>query len=371
MLKMWTARELEALLGIVNVDEERDRAERALQMLRGSIAPPPPGVLFTGSEPAEVPHIMDLIKSAWELGFSEISMTTGGERLSRDRGYLQLLVDSHLHTAVMRYPGEGEALQTLRAAISNFRRIRMAPDSTFRRLQPVCLSTLLIVNLNGTSREEVAEGSLSFALKNQDVVRGVLFVTRGGGKDARRLIEGALGLKEGELIGPRDLSHLFRLSSLLKGSPYPSRLPPAEYLSGTILVSDGEMYSPLTRIIRWWKLKEDVERLLEEAENTPLTAFRARLGGIKLKTRLKRYIEWEELPSGVDSRLFLEILWDIIQHPGKGTIADLLWHSIAVALVDLSVEIPREGCPAVAVDEDLRIVPVCDGLDRYLKEVVR
>lgn len=370
MLKTWTARELEALLGIVNVDGGRERAENALRRLRGDISPPPPGVLFTGDEPAEAPYIIDLLKSAWELGFSEIAMTTGGERLSRDRGYLQLLVDSHLHTAVMSYsPGE-EALQTLKEAISNFRRIRMAPDPTFRRFQPPCLSTLLVVNLNTTSPESVVKNALSFSLENQDVVRGVLFVSRGGGREARRLVEGALGLKGEELIGPQDLIHLFRLTSILKGAPCPSRLPPTEYLCGTILVSDGESYSPLTRIIQWWRLREDVEKLLEESGGVPLTAFRARLGGIKLKNRLRGYINWGDLPAGMDGRLFLEILWDIIQHPGKGTVADLLWHCLVIGILDLSVEVPPEKCPAVTLDEEHNIIPVCGDADTYLKEVI-
>ncbi|MCD6383359.1 MAG: hypothetical protein J7L88_02730, partial [Thermoplasmata archaeon] len=306
--------------------------------------------------------------------FTEIAITSSGRPFFKNRVLLQQLVDAHLHTVILftrpaplgKYENDVE-FEVLRGAIDNFRRIRMVSDVMFRRVQPKALSTVLLLPLQGEVDGEAIRGPMGFALANQDVIRAVIYVAGEGVSQERVIkeIEKYDGVGGEDFIGAEDLSHLLKLSSLLKSTAYPSLYPPKECFRAALLLLDGEGYSPITKIMRWWDLKKDVEKLLTEAKGLPITTFRARLGGIKLKMILKRYINVEELPPGIDERIFIDLIWEIIQHPEKGTIADLMWHSLLLCVVDPTQE--ADKCPIGYVEEDLSVVPFLKNAKEFIE----
>ena len=136
-----------------------------LRMLRERKPVPVPAVQFSGGEPTLRDDLVELVRTARELGFVQVQIATNGIRFAKDPALARRLCDAGLGTVYLHFDGISRAtnpcLKTHRQAIRN-----LAKAGHFVVLVPTIIK--------GKNDHEIG-GIIRFAAENNTVVRGINF----------------------------------------------------------------------------------------------------------------------------------------------------------------------------------------------------
>ncbi len=73
-----------------------DDIVRMMQVLRSQKPVPAPAVQFSGGEPTMREDLVDIIRTAKQMGFPQVQIASNGVRIANEPGYAQKLKDSGL-----------------------------------------------------------------------------------------------------------------------------------------------------------------------------------------------------------------------------------------------------------------------------------
>ncbi|TAJ44765.1 tetraether lipid synthase Tes [Methanofollis fontis] len=136
-----------------------------MTMLRDEKPVPPPAVQFSGGEPTLHKDLLEIIRKAKELGFSQVQMASNGIKLAKDVEFVRKLKEAGLSTLYLHFDGvtpeTNHILPTSLKAVEN--------------CEKVGLGVVLVPTvINGRNDSELG-AILKFAAKHISVVRGVNF----------------------------------------------------------------------------------------------------------------------------------------------------------------------------------------------------
>jgi uncharacterized radical SAM superfamily Fe-S cluster-containing enzyme len=142
-----------------------DQIVGMMTMLRNEKPVPPPAVQFSGGEPTMRDDLVEIIKKAKELGFSQVQIATNGIKIAKDPQYVQKLKDAGLSTIYLHFDGvTKETNPILRTSLK-------AVEYCEKTGMGVVLVPTVI---NGQNDHEVG-AILKYAAEHIKVVRGVNF----------------------------------------------------------------------------------------------------------------------------------------------------------------------------------------------------
>ncbi|MDI6719389.1 MAG: radical SAM protein [Methanomicrobiales archaeon] len=136
-----------------------------MQLLRSEKPVPPPAVQLSGGEPTMREDLLDIIKKAKEVGFSQVQLATNGIRLANEPDFVGALKESGLSTVYLHFDG------ITKETDPHYRKHMQAVENCSREHMGVVLVPTVI---NGKNDHEVG-GIIRYAAEHIDVVRGVNF----------------------------------------------------------------------------------------------------------------------------------------------------------------------------------------------------
>lgn len=142
-----------------------DQIVEMMTMLRNEKPVPPPAVQFSGGEPTMRDDLVEIIKKAKELGFSQVQVATNGIKIAKDPQYVQNLKDAGLSTIYLHFDGVTEETNPI------LRTSLKAVEYCEKNGMGVVLVPTVI---NGQNDHEVG-AILKYAAEHIKVVRGVNF----------------------------------------------------------------------------------------------------------------------------------------------------------------------------------------------------
>ncbi|MDR3102773.1 MAG: radical SAM protein [Methanocalculaceae archaeon] len=136
------------------------------QLLRSEEPVPCPAVQLAGGEPTLRDDLIEIIKKAKELGFSQVQVASNGVKFAQDPEFAKQLRDAGLSTVYLHFDGvTGDTNSLLEKtslpAIENCRKTGLG-------------IVLVPTIINGKNDHEIG-AIIKFAAKNIDVIRGINF----------------------------------------------------------------------------------------------------------------------------------------------------------------------------------------------------
>ncbi len=142
-----------------------DEIVAMMQLLRDQKPVPAPAVQFSGGEPTMRDDLVQIVKKAQEMGFSQIQIATNGIKIAQNPGLAKDLKDAGTSTLYLHFDGVTRQTNSL-IKISR----KVIEHCREANLGIVLVPTII----NGRNDHEVGD-IIRFAADNVDVVRGVNF----------------------------------------------------------------------------------------------------------------------------------------------------------------------------------------------------
>ncbi|KYC54439.1 MAG: molybdenum cofactor biosynthesis protein A [Candidatus Methanofastidiosum methylothiophilum] len=149
--------------------------EEVINLLQklASIKPNPPfAIQFSGGEPTMREDLPDLIRSAKEMGFSQIQVATNGKRFSKERDYLDKIIKAGINTYYLQFDG------LTYESYKKFRGYDTLPEKkkAIQNLRELGETSVVLVPTvsKGINDHEIGD-IIYFGRDNFDVIRGINF----------------------------------------------------------------------------------------------------------------------------------------------------------------------------------------------------
>ncbi len=142
-----------------------DQIVGMLKVLRDQKPVPAPAVQFSGGEPTMRDDLMELIRSAKELGFPQVQVATNGIKLAKDVGYVQELKDAGLSTLYLHFDGISPE--------TNFK--LKSDEKAIENCEKVGVGIVLVPTIIRGRNDHEAGAIIRFAADHIRVIRGVNF----------------------------------------------------------------------------------------------------------------------------------------------------------------------------------------------------
>jgi uncharacterized radical SAM superfamily Fe-S cluster-containing enzyme len=136
-----------------------------LKLLREQKPVPAPAVQFSGGEPTMREDLMEIIRSAKELGFPQVQIATNGIKLARDISYAEELKDAGLSTVYLHF--DGVTRQT------NFK--LKTDEKAVEHCEKVGLGVVLVPTIIRGRNDHEAGAIIRYAADHIRAIRGVNF----------------------------------------------------------------------------------------------------------------------------------------------------------------------------------------------------
>jgi uncharacterized radical SAM superfamily Fe-S cluster-containing enzyme len=136
-----------------------------LKLLREQKPVPAPAVQFSGGEPTMREDLMEIIRSAKELGFPQVQIATNGIKLARDISYAEDLKDAGLSTVYLHF--DGVTRQT------NFK--LKTDEKAVEHCEKVGLGVVLVPTIIRGRNDHEAGAIIRYAADHIRAIRGVNF----------------------------------------------------------------------------------------------------------------------------------------------------------------------------------------------------
>ncbi len=366
-----------------------EQVTRMLTMLREQRPVPTPAVQFSGGEPTIYPKFIESVAKAKELGFSQIQAATNGIMFAKNPDFLEKARDAGLNTIYLQFDGLKDEiymasrgvplLETKLKVIENVRKLEGRKPSI------VFVPTIV----KGINDDQVGE-IFRFALKNIDVVRGINFqpVAFTGRIDqeerakhrytlpdlVKGLVQQSNGqLKEEDFYPVPAVVPISTLVSSLVGRPQVTfTTHPHCGLATYLFVQNENTVVPLTQFV-------DVEPLFKDLYELSIKADKAKVKlpyKVKALNTLKKHIDKDKTPEGLDLTKFLKMLNTVFGDASKQSLAKFSWNMMFVGGMHFqdayNYDIERvKRCAIHYTTPDDRIIPFCayNGGPTYRTEI--
>jgi len=364
-----------------------EQVVKMLTMLREERPVPTPAVQFSGGEPTIYPRFADVIKKAKELGFSQIQAASNGIRFAKEPEFLREAVDAGLNTIYLQFDGltddiymasRGAPLvETKKKVIENVRKLQKKPS--------IVLVPTIVKGINDDQVGEI----FRFAVENIDVIRGINYqpVAFTGRIDQDERAKQRYTLPD--LV--KDLEKQTGKVTKADFYPVPSVVPVSTLISALLgeskvtftthphcglatylFVQDQDHIIPLTRFV-------DVEPLFKELYALSLKADKAKVKfpqKVKAFNILKKYIDKDKAPEGLDLVKFLQMMNTVLGDSSKKSLSEFSWNMMFVGGMHFqdgyNYDIERvKRCAIHYTTPDNRIIPFCayNGGPTYRTEI--
>ncbi|MFA5312048.1 MAG: radical SAM protein [Methanomassiliicoccales archaeon] len=361
---------------------------KMLENLRAERPVPCPAVQFSGGEPTIYPQFVDVMAKAKELGFSQIQVATNGIRFAEDREFLKQSVDAGLNTIYLQFDGLKDEIY-MQSRGKKLLAVKKKVIENVRSLEKKPSIVLVPTIVKGLNSEDIGD-IFRFALENRDVVRGINFqpvaftgrINQEERKAGRFTLPDLAKELEKQTNGQIKKSDWYPVPSVVPISTLASALlgenkvtftaHPHCGLATYLFVNDKNEVVPLTHFV-------DVENLFKELYDISVKAEKSMVKfPMKLKAynALKKNIDEDKMPEGLDMKMFLGLLQSVLGDSTKKTLAKFSWNMMFIGGMhfqdsyNYDIERVKRCCIHYAVP-DGRIIPFCayNGGPTYRTEV--
>jgi len=321
---------------------------KMLRVLREERPVPTPAVQFSGGEPTIYPHFLDAIKKASTMGFVQVQVATNGIRFSKEPEFLKAAAEAGLNSIYLQFDGLREDIY-ISARGKPLLNIKQQVIENLRKFDPHPSVILVPTLVRGINDDQVWP-IVQFGLQNLDIIRGINFqpVAFSGrisqeerehqrytlsdlAIDIERQSNGAI--KRSDWYSVPVVSVVSDLVGAIVGKKYVTfTTHPHCGIATYIFVNkkDGKI-TPITRFIDVTSLFREMRKLanwMEKHQGKFLSKFRVKLRAYKL---LKNYIPKDNLPEGMNRRLFLKLLIGVFSDKTKTALAKFSWDMLLVS----------------------------------------
>jgi 7,8-dihydro-6-hydroxymethylpterin dimethyltransferase len=136
-----------------------------MRLLRNEKPVPPPAVQLSGGEPTIRMDLLDIIRKAKEVGFSQVQIASNGIRIANDPAYVRALKESGLSTVYLHFDGVTEETDPY------VKKHMQAVDNCTKEGLGIVLVPTIIRGRN----DHEAGAIIAYAAEHNAVVRGVNF----------------------------------------------------------------------------------------------------------------------------------------------------------------------------------------------------
>jgi len=365
-----------------------EQVVRMMETLRAERPVPAPAIQFSGGEPTIYPRFFDVIRKAKELGFAQIQIATNGIKLAEDPEFAKKCAEAGLNTIYLQFDGMTDEIY-MKTRARPMVEVKMKAVENVRKVPDHRPSIVLVPTLVKGFNDHQVGDIIKFAVKNRDVVRGVNIqpVAFTGRIDQREREEGRYTIPD--LI--HDVEKQTDYATAEDWYPVPTVVPISTYASALLGVNkvtftthphcgmatywfvnnDGTVI-PLTRFV-------DVEGLFKElyelSKKTEGATF-PKLSLLKARKILKNHLDESEMPEGLTTNNFLQILTNVFNNETKTGLAKFSWNMMLVSSMhfqdNYNYDIERvKRCGIHYVVPDGRIIPFCayNGGPTYREEI--
>jgi len=356
-------------------EPSKEQIRMMMQTLLNEKPVPCPSIQFAGGEPTMREDIVELVKMASDLKFTQIQIATNGIKLARNPKLCSDLAAAGLHTVYLQFDGvTPEPYIKNRGYNALPLKLKAIENCRAGGLTSICLVPTLAKGINDHQVGDI----IRFAVNNIDIVKGINFqpisfagrINKKERMDKRITIPDLVELIEQQTDGAITAEDFYPVPSIVPISHFVTankEIPNVEFTvhphcgTGTyVYIENGKMI-PITRFI-------DVEGLLEHVEE--LTSSNSRwmgksLGKIKrlgsLISALPKFVDLSKAPKSVDvKKLFIDVLkdgtGDAVKEFHRYTLFVGAMHFMDLYNMDLE-RIQR--CGVHYATPDGRVIPFC------------
>jgi uncharacterized radical SAM superfamily Fe-S cluster-containing enzyme len=357
-------------------EPDYEEVVKMMQNLRDERPVPCPAIQFSGGEPTIYPRFIDAIKKAKEMGFAQIQVATNGIVFAHDFETLKAAAEAGMNTIYLQFDGLREDIYM----ISRGRKmldIKMKVVENVRKMEKAPSIVLVPTMVRGVNDDQIGP-IFNFALENSDVIRGINFqpVAFTGrinkdelAKQRYTLTDLATDLEK-QTDGQIKRSDWYPVPTVVPISTLTTAVldePKVTFtthphcgLATYLFVQDKDHVVPLTRFV-------DVEPLFKELFELSKKAERSRIklpSKMKAFSLLKKYLDEDKMPEGLDTMSFLRLLSSVMGDQSKESLAKFSWKMMFVGgmhfqdLYNYDIERVKRCAIHYAVP-DGRIIPFC------------
>jgi uncharacterized radical SAM superfamily Fe-S cluster-containing enzyme len=335
--------------------------------------PKPYAVQFSGGEPTLHPDFLRVIKTAKDMGFSQIQVATNGIKQAQDPNFAQQMRDSGLNTVYLQFDGTDERVYEIARGKKLFKMKKKAIEAC-RNTKPTPLSTVLVPTVVNTINDDQVGKIFRFAIENIDVVRGinyqpVSFAGRIDDEDRKkqrftipdltfRIEEETKGI-----IKPSDwypvpcVIPIFEMAAAMDGVQRAEfTIHPHCGMATYVFIRENEII-PITRFLDVDEFLEDAKKIAEKIKGSRI----AKIKGTAKALKLLKYVDENKMPEGMNLK---EVIKEFLGKRDRKTLAKFHWQSLYIGSMhfqDLyNYDIQRVmSCGVHYVTPDGRIIPFC------------
>jgi uncharacterized radical SAM superfamily Fe-S cluster-containing enzyme len=364
-----------------------EQITRMLENLRSQRPVPTAAVQFSGGEPTIYPRFVDVIKKARELGVSQIQAATNGIRFAKEPEFLKQAVDAGLNTIYLQFDGLREDIYVA-ARGAPLLQIKLKVIENVRALPKPPSIVLVPTIVKGINDDQVGE-IYRFALRNIDVIRGINYqpvaFTGRIDQDERQRQRYTLPDLVADLVkqtGQVEKSDFYPVPSVVPISTLISAFVgeakvtftahPHCGLATYLFVQDEKTVVPLTRFVNVERLFKELYDLSVKAENAKVKfPYKA-----QALAALRRNIDKEKAPKGLDTVKFLRMINSVFNDSSKKHLSEFSWNMMFIGGMHFqdsyNYDIERvKRCAIHYACPDDRIIPFCayNGGPTYRTEI--
>ncbi|QLH75432.1 MAG: radical SAM protein [Methanomassiliicoccales archaeon] len=365
-----------------------DEVVKMLETLRAERPVPCPAVQFSGGEPTIYPQFLDVLKKAKEIGISQIQVATNGIRFAEEKEFLKQATESGLNTIYLQFDGLNDDIYLMSRG-KKLLAVKQKVIENVRSLSPRPSIVLVPTIVRGINSQYIGD-IFRFALDNRDVVRGINFqpvaftgrINQEERAAQRFTLPDLVSELEMQTKGQIKRSDWYPVPSVVPVSTLASALlgeskvtftaHPHCGLATYLFVSEKGEIVPLTHFV-------DAEGLFRDLYDISVKAEKAKVkfpSKLKAYNALKKHIDEDKMPDGLDLKMFLQLLQSVLGDSSKKSLAKFSWNMMFIGGMhfqdsyNYDIERVKRCCIHYAVP-DGRIIPFCayNGGPTYRTEV--
>lgn len=365
-----------------------EEVTKMLQVLRNSKPVPCPAVQFAGGEPTIYPKFVEVMAKAKELGVSQIQVATNGIMFAEHPDFLKAATDAGMNTIYLQFDGLNDDIY-LMARAKKLLATKLKVVENVRALSVRPSIVLVPTVVKGINSQYVGD-IFRFALDNMDVVRGINFqpvaftgrINQEERAQQRYTLPDLVKDMEAQTKGQIKKEDWYPVPTVVPVSTLASALlgenkvtftaHPHCGLATYLFINDKKEVVPLTRFV-------NVEGLFKELYDISVKAEKSKIkfpSKLKAYNALKRNIDEDKMPEGLDLKMFLDLLQSVLGDSSKKSLAKFSWNMIFIGGMhfqddyNYDIERVKRCCIHYAVP-DGRIIPFCayNGGPTYRTEV--
>ena len=278
----------------------QDQIEFMLKNLRSNLPVAPNSLQYSGGEPTIREDLPELIVMAKKAGFSHVEVNTNGVRIAKDPVFIKKLIEAGLSTLYLQFDG----LKPEPYIIARGLDLLDVKMKAIENCRNAGLDSLVLVPtlVKGVNDDQVGD-IIRFAVKNSDVIRGVNFqpVSMAGRidkqklKDMRITIPDFVKLAEAQTNGEIKSADFYPIPVVvpiskaigaIRGRRFQEFTNHQDCGMATIVLPEGDKFTPITRYANVDKLMDSMEKIYEEASAGSALKAKMRLLGAARHVKL-------------------------------------------------------------------------------------